>query len=207
MSGFRATFMRLARDEQGATIVEFAFVLPPFLLLLLGGLDLAYLSYVKAVAQGALNDAARQATVQDPFFAASGSTLEKRIENTISSQLDIIAINGKYDIKQRNYFDFNDLGNPERIFTDKNNNGRYDAKDDDCFEDFNRNGKFDLKGGDTGIGGANDVVFYTVDVEIPRLFPAGLLFGTFANYEFSVRTAVRNQPYKTQANPPVLCGV
>lgn len=198
---------KLARDQEGATVIEFAFVLPPFLLLVLGGFDLAYLSYVKAIAQGALNDAARQATVQDPFFAAIGATLEERIENTISSQVDNIAIGGEYKIKQRSYFDFNDINNPERIVDDKNKNGQYDRNDNDCFLDFNRNGRFDVDGGLDEVGGANDVVFYTVEVEMPRLFPVHLLFGNHPNHKFSVRTAVRNQPYKTQATPPQRCGV
>ena len=54
---------RFRRDEDGAAIIEFAFVAGPMVLLLLGGLELGYNSYVRSTMQGALNDAARTAAV------------------------------------------------------------------------------------------------------------------------------------------------
>ncbi len=52
-------FKRLHSDDRGAAIIEFAFVAGPMVLLLLGGLELGYNSYVRSTMQGALNDAAR----------------------------------------------------------------------------------------------------------------------------------------------------
>ena len=207
MNADRATLPRLVREEEGSALVEFAFLLIPLLVIVLGGLEVAHQSYIRAIAQGALNDAARRAAVQDPEFTASGSTLEERLENTIAAQLNPVAVNGEFEVTQRSYFDFNDVGNPERIMTDNNGNGQYDAADDDCFQDFNRNDTFDLSGGEAGVGGANDVVFYTVEIEMPHLFPVPFLWDSEDTYELTARTAVRNQPYATQPTPPVLCGV
>ena len=52
-----------AATQRGATIVEFALVLPVLCVLLLGMLDLGYRSYVTSIVQGALHEAARMATV------------------------------------------------------------------------------------------------------------------------------------------------
>ena len=42
---------RFRRDEDGAAIIEFAFVAGPMVLLLLGGLELGYNSYVRSTMQ------------------------------------------------------------------------------------------------------------------------------------------------------------
>ena len=57
------TLNALGRNERGATIVEFALILPVMCMLLLGTLDLGYRSYVTSIIQGSLHEAARMATV------------------------------------------------------------------------------------------------------------------------------------------------
>ena len=54
---------RFGRDTRGATIVEFALISPVMCLLLLGLIDLGYRTYVTSVVQGAIQEAARTATV------------------------------------------------------------------------------------------------------------------------------------------------
>ena len=197
---------RLGHNERGATIVEFALVAMPLCVLVMGGLDLGHQSYIRATMQGALNDAARRAAVQDPHFTASGSTTEERVSNTILTQLGKIAPDATIDISQSNFYDFSGIGNPEKLMSDVNGNGAYDAGDGDCFADLNENGEFDTDAGREGIGGANDVVFYTAEITMPRLLPVAGLIGFSPNYEMSVSTAIRNQPYGTQKTPPVVCG-
>jgi hypothetical protein len=41
---------------------------------------------------------------------------------------------------------------------------------------------------------------------MPRLLPVAGLIGFSPNYDMSVSTAIRNQPYETQKTPPVVCG-
>lgn len=197
---------RLGADEKGVTAVEFGLLLTPFLVMLMGGMDLGHQFYMRGVAQGALDDVSRRASVEDPQFVASGNTLEERIENTLKAQIGNVAPNATYTITQTNFFDFNGIGNPERLVTDVNGNGKFDNVDGDCWEDLNENGAYDLDSGRTGVGGANDVAFYSVRVQLPRLFPTAELIGFSPNIDFTVETAVRNQPYANQATPPVLCG-
>ena len=59
----------------------------------------------------------------------------------------------------------------------------------------------DVRGG----GNANDVVFYTATVSMDRLFPIDAFLPVGDNIQMSLETAVRNQPYASQAAPVVLC--
>jgi Flp pilus assembly protein TadG len=196
----------LLADQRGATIVEFAIVVLPLSLLLMGGFDLGHQSYIKGVMQGALDDAARRASVQDPQLAAKGSTTEERVTNSIKDQLAAITPSAVITVTESNFYDFSGVGNPEKLMTDVNGNGRYDAADRDCFSDLNENGKYDSDTGRAGIGGANDVVFYQAHIVMPRLLPVAKLLGFSPNYDMTVATAFRNQPYATQKTPPVVCG-
>jgi Flp pilus assembly protein TadG len=198
---------RLARDRRGVAAVEFAIVALPLCMLIMGGFDLGHQSYIRSVMQGALNDAARRASVQDPDFTATGSTTEERVTNTIKNQLEAITPGSTITVTMSNYYDFSGIGNPEKLMTDVNGNGQYDAADGDCFSDLNENGKYDTDTGRDGLGGANDVVFYQARIVMPRLLPVAQMLGFPANYDMTVSTAVRNQPYGTQKTPPVLCGV
>jgi len=56
----RPTFGPLLRDERGNALLEFAFVAPPFLLLLVGTLEVSVMFFTSAVIEGATKEAARQ---------------------------------------------------------------------------------------------------------------------------------------------------
>ena len=202
----RPFLRRLRDDRRGVTVVEFAIIAVPLCMLLMGGFDLGHQAYIRAVMQGALADAARRASVQDPQFAATGSTTEEQVTNSIKDQLHAITPGATITVTESNFYDFSGIGNPEKLMTDVNGNGQYDETDGDCFSDLNENGKYDSDTGRTGIGGANDVVFYKADIEMPRLLPVAQLLGFSPNYKMNVATAVRNQPYGTQKTPPVVCG-
>ena len=50
---------RLRRDTRGSTIVEFAIIAPSFMILLMGVFDLGQAVYLRAVMNGAMQEAAR----------------------------------------------------------------------------------------------------------------------------------------------------
>ena len=204
-SRWRSLRLSLGSSEEGSTIVEFALIMVPLFVLLIGGMDLAYTSYVRTVMQGALNDAARKASVETPQFSAQGQTLAKQVENTIRKIVGKIAANAQINVTQRSFFDFSRIGNPERLMTDNNGNGRFDAAGRDCWEDANFNGTFDMNAGASGRGGASDVVFYKADITMPRLFPAHAFLPVSPTMSLSLETAVRNQPFGEQPTPPTLC--
>lgn len=195
------------RDTRGATIIEFALISGPMVLLLMGGLELGYNSYVRSIMQGALNDAARTAAVEFPIIDVEGDTIEEQVETLIKHQIAHVAPKAGVEVTQKSYFDFSDIGNPEKLMFDKNKNGRYDPQDGDCFEDANGNGTYDKDAGKKGNGGADDVVLYTAQMSAPRLLPIdGFVPSIGPTIEYTLTTAVRNQPFDQQATPAVICG-
>ncbi|WP_370030458.1 TadE/TadG family type IV pilus assembly protein [Qipengyuania mesophila] len=193
----------LRRDERGAAIVEFALVLVPMLLFILGGFDLGYQAYLRSVVQGALNDVSRTGSLEGPQLNCTGATVELQIECAIKARSDLVARNATYTITTKNFYDFSTVGRSEKLVTDYNSNGQYDTGD--CFVDLNGNGSFDTSAGRTGVGGADDVVFYTVKLIMPRLFPIHKFITATPNYEINATAAVRNQPYTTQQTPSTVC--
>ena len=199
----RAGSARLRADESGATLVEFAFILTPMLIVLLGGVDVGYQAYLKSVLQGALYDVARAGSMEAPTLDCDGETVEERIGCALRQRSDVIARGATYEIEMSNFFDFSTVGRSERLVTDYNRNGQYDLGD--CFVDLNVNGTFDMDAGRDGVGGADDVVFYRVTLTMPRLLPVPELLPFAPNYEIAAETAIRNQPYARQATPPTIC--
>ncbi|HCS16706.1 MAG TPA: hypothetical protein DIW45_01875 [Erythrobacter sp.] len=204
----RPDIRRLGCDQRGATIVEFAVIAMPMCVLLMGGLELGYNSYVRSTLQGALHDAARVAAVENPILATDGDTVEEQVANMIKETVAHVAPNAVVDVDQKSYFEFSSIGEPEKLMTDNNGNGKYDASDEDCFEDANGNGTFDPDSGKSGTnGGADDVVLYTAKVSAPRILPLDRLVpGVSEKVEYTLRAAVRNQPYGQQPTAPVICG-
>jgi Flp pilus assembly pilin Flp len=206
MTRLLAEWRRLAADRRGVTVIEFAIVAPVLTLILLGGFDLAHQSYVRAVMQGALNDAARRAAVETPELDADGDTLEERVAALVVDQLGSLAPDATINVTQSNFFDFSGIGNPEKLMSDEDGDGQYDEEDGDCFADLDEDGEYDTDTGRSGIGGANDVVFYEATLTMPRLVPLHSLIGGSPNYNLRADTAIRNQPYAAQRTPPVVCG-
>ncbi|MCA1748394.1 MAG: TadE/TadG family type IV pilus assembly protein [Parasphingopyxis sp.] len=202
MNRIFAPLRKLRDDSRGMALTEFGLILVPLMIVLLGAFDLGYQAYVRAVLQGALNDISRTASVESPGLGGSG-TIEEQIAAAIEERVDGIARHATYTIEQTNYYEFTGVNASEKLITDFNDNGEYDSGD--CFEDLNGNGSFDEQAGRTGRGGADDVVFYEVTVEMPRLVPVTGLIGVPDNYTINANAAIRNQPYANQAEPETVC--
>ena len=193
------------RDERGATLVEFALVCIPFLLIIFAGFDLGHRSYVDSVMQGALNNAARKAAVEDPSLGGTG-TVEEKIAARILAQVQPIAPNATITVTQSNFFEFSGVGNPEKITWDKYSDGTYDESDGDCFQDLNENGIYDTNPSRTGRGGADDVAMYQAVLVMDELIPLQAFLGGSSTVTITADAAVRNQPWGVQKTPPVICG-
>lgn len=193
----------LARDDSGAALVEFALVLVPLLIVVLGFMELGYQSYVRSVLQGSLNDVARVASVENPSLGDSSLPLETRIQNRVKARMSPLVRTGTYDFDISNYKDFASVGRPEALVTDVNANGQYDAGD--CWKDTNPNGAFDLDGGQSGVGGADDVVVYHVTLSAPHLVPVAKMIGVGPKFDARAATMIRTQPYDEQGQAAVEC--
>jgi len=186
----RGLLTRLARDERGATIVEFALITPALLITLMGLFDLAYNMYTAQQLQGAIQNAARQSTLE------GASTNVSNIDAIVTRAVHAVAGNATLTFDRTAYASFASVARPED-YTDVNNDGT--CNDGEPFEDANDNGVWDADSGSSGFGGARDAVLYTVTVVYPRAFPiAKLIPGQTDNFTLTATTVLRNQPYGLQ---------
>lgn len=181
---------RLARDRRGVTALEFAFILPPLLVLFMGGSEVVYQVYVQSILDGAIQKAGRDSGIQ------GGAQNADALDAKVLDMVRVVAKTASFPTKpKREYYSSFSAMKPEN-FTDKNGNGTREAGE--CFDDINGNKTWDANPSKTGQGGANDVTLYTVTIRYPRLFPVAALMGWNSTEELTARTLLKNQPYSSQ---------
>jgi Flp pilus assembly pilin Flp len=189
---------RFDRDERGATAIEFAFVAPVLCLLILGFLDFGHQAYVRSIAVGAIEQVGRSAGVGGA--AVDPTTFEAQVETMVRR----VAKSATFAWDKKSYYQFSGIGKPEKLIDDKNGNGQYDPGD--CWEDLNPNGVYDTSPGRSGVGGADDIVYYQLTVTFPPLISLGGFNSLLAgNHRTTVGTIVRRQPFAAQAVPVIRC--
>lgn len=193
-----AFLRRLRSDQRGATLVEFALILPALLVLVLGIFDLGYNVYTNEMLLGAIQRGARASTLEGAAANRAG------IDDQVTAEVHTVAPNATLTFGRKSYASFSSVGRPED-FTDSNTNAVCD--NGEPFEDANGNGTWDKDPGNTGFGGARDAVLYTVTVTYPRLVPvAAFIPGQNTDFTLKSSTVLRNQPYGVQtgnAAPPI----
>lgn len=193
--------LHFIRDERGATAVEFALITPVMSLIMMGILDLGHTAYVASQTQGAVHQAARQATVGN----RTGAQIDTYVINKLRPLVQQGTCPGAscpVTIQKKSYSDYTGVKKAEKIITDTAPFGTYNAKTPtqpgDCHEDVNGNNVWDQDRGRDGLGGADDVVRYEVTVRYNRLLPVAGLFGWSQQQEVKVNTLLKNQPYAAQ---------
>ena len=181
---------RLRRDSAGATIVEFALVLPVLMVTLMGLFDLAYNMYTAQQLQGAIQNAARSSTIEGAADDQAG------IDAIVTRAVHAVSPSATMQFDRRAYASFADVARPED-FTDVNSNGTCD--NGEPFEDVNGNSAWDADRAAAGFGGARDAVLYSVTVTYRRPFPiARFIPGQTDDFTLHTQTVLRNQPYGAQ---------
>jgi Flp pilus assembly protein TadG len=183
----------LLRDTAGVTIIEFAIVAPVLLTLIFGILDLGHGLYMQSVLQGAVQDAGRDAGLEGGQTAKD--TIDENVMTSVQAVMPFIE-DDDVEITRSNYETFSDVGVPED-FDDANGNNTYD--DTECFTDRNDNAQWDEDVGAEGLGGADDIVYYKVEVKYDRLFPLWKMIGLPHRGRAQATTVMRNQPFGEQA--------
>ena len=185
-----AAFLKsLARDRRGVTVVEFAMIAPAFLMMLLGAFDMGFNMYTAAVLQGAIQEAARDSTVEGS--ASSIDTIDARVRDVVLH----VTPNATVSFSRKAYSNYADIGRPED-WTDVDGDGACDHGEP--FEDVNGNGVWDRDRSIAGSGGARDAVLYQVTVDYPRALPVAKLLGQSDRLTTVASTVLRNQPYALQ---------
>ncbi len=196
MIGSKMKKFRILVNESGATLVEFGLVAGPFILMLLGIMDLGYRGYVDTVSKSVLHQVARD--------ASTGEMTVAEIEQQVNDGLDDLVLDDAViTVTTQSYFDFTNIGKPEKLTTDNNGNGEVDPGD--CFIDNNGNDVFDTDYGIEGTGGPDDIVSYNIEIKSPRLFPLASMMGLDEEMTISNSTAVRNQPFGAQVDLVETC--
>ena len=185
-----ALLRRLRGDSKGVTLVEFAFVGPVLVLMIMGLFDIAHTQYSASVLNGAMQKAARDLTLE------SAQSQQVNIDARVTKQVrSVMPTNATVTLQKQSHFDFSDVDLPEE-FTDQNADGR--CNNNEPYVDNNDNGSWDADRGKDGIGGARDVVVYTAIVTYPRMFPMFGLAGLPQDVTIRASTVLRNQPFDEQ---------
>lgn len=181
---------RLWRDTRGATLTEFAFVGPVFILMLMGLFDMTHSIYTTSLVNGAIQSAARNMTIE------GASLREAEIDARVRTQVrSVVPNNATITLEKLAHLDFSDVGKPEE-YTDMNSNGTCD--NNEPYIESNGTAGWQANRGATGIGGARDVVLYKVKVSYPRLFPIHGFVGMSDTVRIEGATVLRNQPFDEQ---------
>jgi TadE-like protein len=188
---------QLIADRRGATLVEFAFVAPILIMMIMGIFDMAHTQYTNALLNGAMQKAGRDMTLE-----SAGSQQANNDARVREQVLTVLPAGAEVEFKRLSHFDFSDIGEPEEIiprgegFEATDNNKTCDPGE--RYIDDNDNGGYDDDRGQDGNGGARDAVLFTAEVRYDRLFPMYELIGLPEQVELRATTVLRNQPFDEQ---------
>ncbi len=194
----RLPVKRLAADERGSTLLEFAFVAPILTLLLVGGFDIAHALYMRGVLQGIVQKVARDGTLEASGTTSAGDALDARVRDQV--RFLYAGVNTQnLTFSRRFYRTFSQAAAAqEEHYTDTNANGTCD--NNEPYQDDNNNSTWDRDGGDAGQGGAKDKTLYTVSLTYPRLTPLAGFIGVGPTATVRASTVLANQPYNDQGS-------
>ena len=157
--------------------------------MLVGILEVGMLYLVSALMEGSIRDATRYGTTGQGTDAQRSAAIVTMMNRDTLGFLHLTTAN----VKTKTYKSFSVIGAFEP-FTDSNNNDKRDTGEP--YTDVNGNGVYDLDQGKNGVGGAEDIVLYTVTYNWPLMFGTLLpMFGANGHYTLTASHAIRNEPY------------
>ncbi|MGB3797093.1 MAG: TadE/TadG family type IV pilus assembly protein [Alteraurantiacibacter sp.] len=177
------------RDESGVTVVEFALIAPTFLLLLMGTLDIGQMVYGQSVLNGAVQSAARDASLEGGDTDAADALVLERVAGVMPGV--------ELETSRTSYYDFADIERAEQ-WNDADDNGICD--NGEAYVDENRNEQWDDDVGVSGNGGANDVVIYSVEATYEPIFKVPFLREAWQSRTLTSSALKKNQPFANQAS-------
>jgi Flp pilus assembly protein TadG len=193
----RALLKRLRRSRRGSTLIEFAMVAPVLMVVIMGLLDMTYRLYAKAMFEGAVQKAARDATLESGANVATGTLIDTKVKDAFK-EVNGTVTDSSFSFTRRNFKDFTNAGKMEPSTGPGGQCAPPAGATVYTYVDVNNSNSWD-DGAIGGQGGANDVVLYTATVTYRALFPVNGLFGASTMQTIKASTVLRNQPYNSQA--------
>jgi len=178
---------QLQRDREGVSTIEFTLIAPVFLMLIMGIFDVGQMGYGLSVLNGAVQKAARDSSLE----TANTETAD----NIVKKQIIPIFPGGTFHSTRTSYYDFVDIGRPER-WNDANNDS--DCNNNESYVDENGNGRWDDEIGQDGNGGASDVVVYRFTVTYKSAFAIPFMPNQWNERKLTATAIRKNQPFATQ---------
>ena len=173
------------RDERGIAAVEFGLLVLPLFVLLMGAIEIGMQMFHKARAEGVLREAARMSVTGDTTKIGENGEL---IDEYVTKMLTFTD-STKVDIRKVFYDDFSQVRQPEKRLSNA-------TEAPYCFIDINGNQQWDEDPTRIGVGGADDIIDYRVDVTYDTLFPLVTNVITGSNkMSVNAQTTLRNEPF------------
>ncbi|MEM8799507.1 MAG: TadE family protein [Pseudomonadota bacterium] len=174
--------------NQGSAAIEFAFIVPIFLLLVFGLYEVGYFFFAKNVLERSVRNAARQGITG---YVPCGMSRQAFITQIIDqAMLGFSGVENR-EVTQKVYPSFDTVGEGEP-FEDDNGDGKRNGGEE--FTDVNGNGLYDEDLGEAGLGGPGDIVLYSAEYEVDTIvsFANGILGGN-DTITLVASVAVRNE--------------
>lgn len=177
----------LPGEQRGVAATEFAMIAPVFFMMIIGIFDLGQMAYGISVLNGAVQKAARDSSLETADTSVA--------DDMVKAQIHSIFPGGTYSSTRTSYFDFVDIGRPER-WNDADNDGTCD--NNESYVDENGNGRWDQDIGVDGNGGANDVVVYRFTVTYKPVFAIPFMPSQWNERSLTATAIRKNQPFAYQ---------
>ncbi|NBO18658.1 MAG: pilus assembly protein [Proteobacteria bacterium] len=180
---------RFIRQQEGATIIEFAVVAPVLFLMLAGIIELGLILFTTSALEGATNVGAR---IGKTGFTSGGLSREDYIRSEIVRLTGGFLNTSQLNISILSYSSFSNIGQPEPCLS---------PTTPPCpgvsgvnFVDINGNNQWDADQGSASAGGSGSVVLYRVTYPW-RLFTPIMasILGSGGIYTITATSAVRNE--------------
>lgn len=182
--------LRFLRNKEGITSIEFAFVVPIMLLLVMGIIEFSMIMFVSIAMESATATTSR---LGKTGYVTEGKSREQEIIDSIKLHTAGLLDPNKIVITTTIYPAFKDVGKAEP-YTDSNGNGMYNVGE--AYTDVNGNGQWDDDMGEAGAGDPGDIVLYNVSYpwHINTPIVQSVVGSTF---NITVRAVVKNEPFDT----------
>jgi len=185
------TLPHLAACESGIAALEFAFIAPVFILLLMGIIEFSMIMFTSTVMESATNTTARLG--KTGYVPPGLSRAQAIIENIENRTLGLLDPN-KITLSNQIYSNLDKIGQPEPCINPTSSPCPGTAGVN--FQDINGNGQWDPDMGKAGEGGAGDIVVYTVSYpwKVNTPIVSSIIGSTIT---LTARTVVKNEPFNS----------